>query len=156
MIKLKIIAIGNKLPNWLNEGVATYQKRFPKDCSLEICEIAPLKRGKNADLNAICEKEGKMLLKHAENSRIVTLDLAGINFTTADLKNRLEFWQIQGVNVSFLIGGPEGLSKECKAKANESWSLSALTLPHGLARLVVAESLYRAWSLSVNHPYHRE
>jgi len=103
------------------------------------------------------EKEGEQALAAIGKScRIVTLDLPGKNWTTPQLAQQLESWKQDGRDVALLIGGPEGLSPACKAAAEQSWCLSALTMPHPLVRIVVAESLYRAWSLTTNHPYHRE
>ena len=96
------------------------------------------------------------MLAACGKSKIVTLDIPGKSWTTPQLAEQLEAWKNDGRDVCLLIGGPEGLSLECKAAAEQSWSLSLLTLPHPLVRVVVAESLYRAWSLTTNHPYHRE
>ncbi|HAB73090.1 MAG TPA: 23S rRNA (pseudouridine(1915)-N(3))-methyltransferase RlmH, partial [Pantoea sp.] len=115
------------------------------------------KRGKNADIKRILEKEGEaMLAATGKGNRIVTLDIPGQPWETPQLAQQLERWKQDGRDVSLLIGGPEGLSPACKAAAEQSWSLSALTLPHPLVRVLVAESLYRAWSITANHPYHRE
>ena len=112
--------------------------------------------GKNADIKRILDKEGEQMLAAAGKNRIVTLDIPGKPWDTPQLAAELERWKLDGRDVSLLIGGPEGLSPACKAAAEQSWSLSALTLPHPLVRVLVAESLYRAWSITTNHPYHRE
>lgn len=156
-MKLQLIAVGTKMPAWVTEGFTEYQRRFPKDLPLELIEIPAGKRGKNADIKRILEKEGEaMLAACGKNSLIVTLDIPGKPWTTPQLAQQLESWKQDGRDVCLLIGGPEGLSPECKQVAERSWSLSALTMPHPLVRIVVAESLYRAWSLTTNHPYHRE
>ena len=155
-MKIQLIAVGTKMPDWVTAGFTEYQRRFPKDMPLELIEIPAGKRGKNADIARILDKEGELTLAAAGKSRIVTLDLPGKNWTTHQLSQQLESWKLDGRDVSLLIGGPEGLSPDCKAAAEQSWCLSALTLPHPLVRIVVAESLYRAWSLTANHPYHRE
>lgn len=145
------------MPAWIQQGVVSYLQRFPKDMPLEIVEINAGKRGKNADIRRILEKEGEaMLAATGKGDRIVTLDLPGQPWTTPQLAHQLERWKQDGRNVSLLVGGPEGLSPACKAAAEQSWSLSGLTLPHPLVRVLVAESLYRAWSITTNHPYHRE
>ncbi|MGL5292024.1 MAG: 23S rRNA (pseudouridine(1915)-N(3))-methyltransferase RlmH, partial [Vibrionaceae bacterium] len=119
--------------------------------------VAAGKRGKNADIARILQKEGEAMLAHvAKGNRIVTLDIPGTPWTTEQLAIQLENWKCDSRDVSILIGGPEGLSPACKAAAQQSWSLSPLTLPHPLVRIVMAESLYRAWSITANHPYHRE
>lgn len=156
-MRIRLIAVGSKMPNWVSEGFETYQKRFPAECALQLVEIAAGKRGKNADIPRILKQEGDAMLAAAGKSdRIVTLEVNGKAHTTQNLAERLAHWQMDGRDVSLLVGGPEGLAPHCQQAATERWSLSALTLPHPLVRIVVAESLYRAWSLNNNHPYHRE
>ena len=134
-MKIQLIAVGTKMPSWVTTGFEEYQRRFPKEMPFELIEIPAGKRGKNADIKRILEQEGKAMLAAAGKGKIVTLDIPGKPWTTEQLAQQLE---------------------ECKAAAEQSWSLSPLTLPHPLVRVVVAESLYRAWSLTTNHPYHRE
>ncbi|CAH0534036.1 Ribosomal RNA large subunit methyltransferase H [Vibrio stylophorae] len=156
-MKIQLIAVGTKMPKWVEQGFAEYQRRFPKDMPLELVEISAGKRGKNADIARILQKEGQATLTAIpKGNRIVTLDIPGKPWTTPQLAEQLEQWKLDGRDVSILIGGPEGLSPECKAAADQSWSLSPLTMPHPLVRIVMAESLYRAWSITTNHPYHRE
>ncbi len=156
-MKIQLVAVGNKMPSWITEGFKEYQRRFPKDCAFELIEIQPGKRGKNADIARILDIEGeKMLAAVPKSNRIVTLEVTGKPWTTHDLAKQLSNWQMDGRDVSLLVGGPEGLAPACIAKSEQKWSLSALTLPHPLVRVLVAESLYRAWSLNNNHPYHRE
>ena len=145
-MKLQLVAVGTKMPDWVQTGFTEYLRRFPKDMPFELIEIPAGKRGKNADIKRILDKEGEQMLAAAGKNRIVTPQLAA----------ELERWKLDGRDVSLLIGGPEGLPPACKAAAEQSWSLSALTLPHPLVRVLVAESLYRAWSITTNHPYHRE
>ena len=156
-MKLQLIAVGTKMPKWVEEGYKEYSRRFQKDMPLELFEISAGKRGKNADIPRILQKEGEaMLAAVAKGNRIVTLDIPGKRWDTGELAQQLDAWKLDGRDVSILIGGPEGLSPACKAAAEQSWSLSPLTLPHPLVRVVMAESLYRAWSVTANHPYHRE
>lgn len=156
-MKLQLVAVGTKMPDWVQTGFLEYLLRFPKDMPLELTEVQAGKRGKNADIKRILEKEGEMMLAATgKGNRIVTLDIPGQPWETPHLATQLERWKLDGRDVSLLIGGPEGLSPACKAAAEQSWSLSALTLPHPLVRVLVAESLYRAWSITANHPYHRE
>jgi 23S rRNA (pseudouridine1915-N3)-methyltransferase len=156
-VKLQLVAVGTKMPDWVQTGFLEYLRRFPKDMPLELTEVQAGKRGKNADIKRILEKEGEMMLAATgKGNRIVTLDIPGQPWETPHLATQLERWKLDGRDVSLLIGGPEGLSPACKAAAEQSWSLSALTLPHPLVRVLVAESLYRAWSITANHPYHRE
>lgn len=156
-MKLQLIAVGTKMPQWVTTAFDDYSSRFPKDMPLELIEIPAGKRTKNADIARILDKEGEqMLMSCGKGNRIVTLDIPGKCLTTEDLAAELEKWKTDGRDISLLIGGPEGLSPACKARAHQSWSLSPLTLPHPLVRVIVAESLYRAWSITANHPYHRE
>jgi len=156
-VKLQLVAVGTKMPDWVQTGFMEYLRRFPKDMPFELVEVPAGKRGKNADIKRILEKEGEMMLAAAgKGNRIVTLDIPGQPWETPQLASQLERWKQDGRDVSLFIGRPEGLSPACKAAAEQSWSLSALTLPHPLVRVLVAESLYRAWSITANHPYHRE
>ena len=156
-MKLQLVAVGTKMPAWVETGFQEYVRRFPKDMPFELLEIPAGKRGKNADIKRILEKEGEQTLAAIpKGNRIVTLDIPGKPWTTEQLAEQLERWKQDGRDVSFLSGGPEGRAPSCKAAADQSWSLSPLTLPHPLVRVVVAESLYRAWSITANHPYHRE
>lgn len=145
-MKLQLVAVGTKMPDWVQTGFSEYLRRFPKDMPFELVEIPAGKRGKNADIKRILEKEGEMMLAAAGKNRIVTLDIPGKPWDTPQLARELERWKQDGRDVSLLVGGPEGLSPACKAAAEQSWSLSTLTLPHPLVRVLVAESLYRAWS----------
>lgn len=156
-MKIKLIAVGTKMPKWVNDGFEEYRRRFSQDMSLELVEIPAGKRGKNADIARILEKEGEaMLAAVTKNSRIICLDIPGQPWDTPTLAKQLEHWKQDGRDLAIFIGGPEGLAPACKAAAEQSWSLSPLTLPHPLVRIIMAESLYRSWSLTVNHPYHRE
>lgn len=156
-MKIQLIAVGTKMPDWVEKGFNEYRRRFPKDMPLELIEIQAGKRGKNADIPRILQKEGEAMLAAVNRgSRIVTLDIPGKHWETSQLAEQLESWKLDGRDVAILIGGPEGLAPACKAAADQSWSLSPLTLPHPLVRIVMAESLYRAWSITTNHPYHRE
>ena len=156
-MKLILIAVGSKIPAWVQSGYDEYSRRFPRDMPLELIEIAAGKRGKNADIKRILELEGeKMLAAVPKGSRIVTLEVTGANWSSPMLAGKLTDWQRDGRDVCLLVGGPEGLAPACIAASEAKWSLSALTLPHPLVRVVLAESLYRAWSICTNHPYHRE
>ena len=156
-MKLQLIAVGTKMPDWVQTGFNDYQRRFPKEMPFELIEVQAGKRGKNADIKRILEKEGELMLAAVgKGNRIVTLDIPGKPWDTPQLAQQLTQWKQDGRDVSLLIGGPEGLAPTCKLAAEQSWSLSPLTLPHPLVRVLVAESLYRALSITTNHPYHRE
>lgn len=145
------------MPNWVEQGFNEYIRRFPPDMPVQLTEITAGKRGKNADIGRILKKEGEsMLAAIPKGNRVVTLEVTGRPWTTAQLAEQLQSWQMDGRDVSLLVGGPEGLAPECISAAEQRWSLSALTMPHPLVRIVLTESLYRAWSLNNNHPYHRE
>ncbi|GIU18325.1 MULTISPECIES: 23S rRNA (pseudouridine(1915)-N(3))-methyltransferase RlmH [unclassified Shewanella] len=156
-MKIQLVAVGTRMPDWVETGFKEYQRRFPRDMALELIEIPAGKRGKNADIARILQKEGELMLAAIpKGNHIVSLDLPGKNLTTPQLAEQMNKWLLDGRDVSLLIGGPEGLSPDCKKAAAQSWCLSALTLPHPLVRVIVAESLYRGWSINNNHPYHRE
>lgn len=144
------------MPKFVEEGYKEYAKRFPKDCSLELIEIPAQKRGKNADIARITEQEGnQMSAAIPKGALVVTLDIPGKMYNTEQLAEELNSWKNSGRDVALLVGGPEGLSPACKSLAEKSWSLSPLTLPHPIVRIILAEALYRAWSVTANHPYHR-
>lgn len=144
------------MPDWVQTGYSEYAKRLPRECTLELREIPLAMRGKNTDIARAIEKEGEAMLAGIPNQeRVIALDVTGKPQSTGSLAKALQAWQMQGGNTSFLIGGPDGLSGDCLARASESWSLSGLTMPHPLVRILLAEQLYRAWSLLHNHPYHR-
>ena len=145
------------MPGWVQQGYEEYAKRLPRECELILKEIVPGKRVKNSDIPNIIRDEGERMLKTlASDTQIVTLDIPGKAWTTLELSEALQRWLNSGQNIALLIGGPEGLSQAVKQSAHESWSLSKLTLPHPLVRVIVAEQLYRAWSILHNHPYHRQ
>lgn len=156
-MQLDLIAIGRKMPAWVNQGFNEYARRLPPDYQLQLTEIAAKHRGKGADLARIKQQEGELLLAAVPaGAIIIALDERGQAWSTANLAQRLLDWRQQGLNLAMLIGGPEGLAESCRQRAESIWSLSALTLPHALVRVVVAEQLYRAWSINAGHPYHRD
>lgn len=156
-MRLQLIAVGHKMPAWVTSGYEEYARRLPPDMPLQLSEVTAGKRGKKANIARITDLEGEqMLAQVAKGSRIITLEVEGRPWTTSKLAQRMQQWQLDGRDVSLLIGGPEGLSPACLAASEEKWSLSPLTLPHPMVRVIVAEALFRAWSLNNNHPYHRE
>jgi 23S rRNA (pseudouridine1915-N3)-methyltransferase len=155
-MNIHLISVGTKMPSWVEQGYEEYAKRLPRECELVLKEIPAGKRSKNSDLERIVHSEGeRMLAALPNNTHIVTLDVIGKPWTTPQLAEALRRWLGSGQSVSLLVGGPEGLATSVKQAAKESWSLSALTFPHPLVRIVVAEQLYRAWTILNNHPYHR-
>lgn len=144
------------MPDWVEAGAAAYLKRMPNECRVRIQEIPAAKRGKQSDLARITHEEGERLIRAIQPaSHVVALDLGGQPWSTADLAEKMRAWQGVQQHVCFLVGGPDGLDRDCLARADEAWSLSPLTFPHPLVRVILAEQLYRAWSLLNNHPYHR-
>ena len=144
------------MPKWVEQGVDEYCKRLPPELKLEVKEIALGKRGKGADIRRAIASEGQqMQAAIGDRDRVVALDVKGKPWSTEQLASNLRDWQLGGANISLLIGGPDGLAQECLDRADQRWSLSALTLPHPLVRIVLAEQLYRAWTINNNHPYHR-
>ena len=144
------------MPSWVEQGYNEYAQRLPAEARLEIKEIAPGKRGKNADIKRIIQQEGQRIVASIpKNSHVVVLDVKGKPWSTEQLSERLDVWMQSGQDITLMIGGPEGLSEECRLLGREHWSLSPLTFPHPLVRIIVAEQLYRAWTVLKNHPYHR-
>lgn len=155
-MRIQLLCVGNKMPGWVAEGYAEYAKRLPRECELRLKEIAPGLRGKNADLaRAVADEGQKMQAAIPPQDRVVALDLSGQEWSTPELAKALARWLGDGRDVSLLVGGPDGLAPGCLARADERWRLSALTLPHPLVRVVLAEQIYRAWSILNHHPYHR-
>lgn len=155
-MNIHLIAIGDKMPAWVQQGFDEYARRLPRECALRLIEIAPGRRGKNADIARAVRDEGQRMLGAVpKGARVIALEVKGRNWSTEQLAGQLEAWMGSGQDIALLVGGPEGLSEEARAAADQQWSLSPLTLPHPLVRVILAEQLYRAWSILRNHPYHR-
>jgi 23S rRNA (pseudouridine1915-N3)-methyltransferase len=155
-MKLKGIAVGTKMPPWVEVGVQEYAKRLPRDMPLEFIEIPIGNRAKNANLARAVKQESDQILAQVKpQDHVIALEVTGSNWSTEKLAKQMQNWQMQGQNIIFLIGGPDGLSDACRARANQQWSFSALTLPHPIVRIILSEQVYRAWSITQNHPYHR-
>lgn len=144
------------MPDWVNIGFFEYVKRLPKDYQLNLIAINATKRSKSSDITRVIEQESQELLsKSSPRSRIIALDEHGKELNTLELARNLKIWHDDNQDISLFIGGPDGLSKELLSKADFIWSLSKLTLPHPLVRVIAAEQIYRAWSIINQHPYHR-
>ena len=155
-LKLSIIAVGTKMPAWVQQGYDEYARRMPKELTPQLIEQPLGVRSKSISVEKVKEAEGvNMLSAIGQNNHVVALDVLGKTISTEGVAKKLENWQMDGVNVSILIGGPDGLAKDCLQRANEKWSLSGLTLPHPLVRIVLIEQLYRGWTILQNHPYHK-
>ena len=154
---IRLIAVGDRQPSWVDSAFNDYVARLPRQWQFRLETIATAKRQKNTHAEVSKQAEGeKILAKMKPAEHVVVLDENGTQFTSKELAGKLEDWQSVGEDIVFIIGGPDGVSREVQARANSSWSLSKLTLPHGLARVLFAEQIYRAWSLLTGHPYHRE
>ena len=159
-MKIVLAAVGTRMPGWVDEAFEDYAKRLPLACRLTLREVPTAYRGaagrKGAASTASMRREGESLLRAVPNgARVVALDERGTAWSTADLAERLEGWMADGRDTALLAGGPDGLAPECRERADLTWSLSRLTFPHALVRVIVAEQLWRAWSLLHRHPYHR-
>ena len=155
-MKARLIAVGERAPEWVATGYADYARRLSHWLPLELVEIPPGMRGRNRDPARATSDEGsRVIAALPKSAHVVALDGNGKMYASDQLARRLEHWRGQGRDLAFLIGGPEGHAPDVLAAVHETWSLGPLTLPHMLVRLVVAEQLYRAASLLTNHPYHR-
>lgn len=155
-MKITVITLGHKMPGWVDEAVREFSKRLQESATLQLIEIPLLKRGKSSDLSRILEKELAFIQTAIPSgSRLIALDLTGESFTSEQLALKIERLQTIASHLCFVIGGPEGLAPELLTRCDERWSLSKLTLPHTLARIVLLETLYRAYSILNHHPYHK-
>jgi 23S rRNA (pseudouridine1915-N3)-methyltransferase len=155
-MRILLIAVGTRMPDWVVRGYEEYARRMPAECSLQLVEIPSGKRSKGADLSRITQLEGEQTLAAIpRGAKVIALDVRGRAWSTEELAKPMESWRQDGRDVALLVGGPEGLAPECQDQAEQSWSLSNMTLPHPIVRIVVAEQLYRAWSILSHHPYHR-
>ncbi len=156
-MKLRIVAVGNRLPDWANAGFAEYARRFPPELPLQLTEIRAEKRAPGVDAASVVKREGERILAAlGARETVIALDERGAQIGTRELAERLARWREAGADTALLIGGADGLDGAVKARAAETIALSRLTLPHGLARVLLAEQLYRALSVLMHHPYHRD
>ncbi|WKU18839.1 23S rRNA (pseudouridine(1915)-N(3))-methyltransferase RlmH [Advenella alkanexedens] len=155
-MKLIVIAVGTRMPAWVETAWEDYAKRMPADCAIELKEIKPEPRTTGKTPQQMMQAEAKRIEAAIPASALrIALDEHGKDLTTMNLSSRLEQWRSGGQDVVFLIGGPDGLDSELKKSCSGMIRLSSLTLPHPMVRIVLAEQLYRAWAILVNHPYHR-
>lgn len=154
-MKIRLLAIGQKMPSWVEAGYQEYAARMPPECRLELVELPLASRGKSKPLERTIREEGEKLLAALSGEMLIALDVRGRPWNTEQLAEQLAGWMQGGRDVALVIGGPDGLSEEVLARAERRWSLSPLTLPHPLVRIVLAEQLYRAMSILKGHPYHR-
>ena len=153
---IRLVAVGDRQPSWVDEAFARYSERLPREWRFRLDTIATARRNKNDNSQRAMQAEGAQILSRLNDAeQVVLLDERGKQLSSKTLSLQLADWQSDGRDLCFVIGGPDGVSDACRQRANYSWSLSQLTLPHGLARVLCIEQLYRAWSLQTGHPYHR-
>ncbi|WP_353191240.1 23S rRNA (pseudouridine(1915)-N(3))-methyltransferase RlmH [Pandoraea pnomenusa] len=155
-MRLFILAVGHKMPGWIETAFAEYAKRMPPELRIELKEIKPEQRSNSRTAETVMAAEAQRIdAALPRGCRLVCLDERGQDLTTMRLAQSLTGWQQDGRDVAFVIGGADGLDPTLKARADTLIRLSSLTLPHGMVRVLLAEQLYRAWSINANHPYHR-
>ena len=153
---IRLLAVGDRQPSWVDSAFENYGQRLPKQWQFRVDVIATASRSKKSSAESAKAAEGKKVLaKIKPRDCVVLLDERGTEYSSEELAAKLADWQADGRDLTFIIGGPDGVSGACMARADLRWSLSRLTLPHGLARVLFAEQLYRAWTISTGHPYHR-
>lgn len=153
---IRLIAVGDRQPAWVGEAFEKYTRRMPRQWQFRLDVVGTARRAAAGDANRAMVDEGRRVLQKISSSeQVVLLDEGGVQLSSSGLAERLRNWQAAGDDLSFVIGGPDGVSPDCRQRADFQWALSKLTLPHGLARIVVVEQLYRAWTLTTGHPYHR-
>jgi len=155
-MRLRIVALGQRMPSWVTEAVADYAKRLPRETPFDVVELKPAARDRGRTVPQMLAEEARAIAAACTGATVVALDERGAAWTTRELAERLGRWREDGRDVAFVIGSADGLDASVKASASAVVALSAMTLPHGLVRIVLAEQLYRAASLLAGHPYHRE
>ena len=154
-MRLRVLAVGQKMPAWVDQGVKEYARRIPRDFSVDWQELAPAKRGNGSAERYREQGADGILSRVSQADTLIALDVAGVAVSTEMIAERFDAWQMEGTQASLVIGGPDGLHHTVLQRARESWSLGRITLPHPLVRVVLAEQIYRAWSIGAGHPYHR-
>lgn len=156
-MKIRLLAVGQKMPKWVQQTFNDYNNRLPKNQQIELVEIVPIHRGKTTSIDKAKQLEGdNILLALKPQEKLIVLDEYGKAITTQGIAKSIKDWQMNGFDIAILIGGADGISDIIKQKAFNTWSLSQLTFPHPLVRVIVIEQIYRAYSIIANHPYHRE
>lgn len=156
-MKLWLVCVGHKMPEWITTGYKEYAKRMPREASLELLEIKPEPRSSGKSVTQIMQAEAGRILAALPHSALrIALDEHGVHWSTRQYTDKMQDWMQGGRDVAFIIGGADGLHDSVKDSAAQLLALSAMTLPHALVRVLLAEQLYRAWSLLHNHPYHRD
>ncbi|WEJ62243.1 23S rRNA (pseudouridine(1915)-N(3))-methyltransferase RlmH [Thiomicrorhabdus lithotrophica] len=154
---IHFITVGQKMPKWVQDGYAEYAKRLPKSCAIKLVELPMAQRGKTGSADKYKAEEAKKILAAIpKGAQLIVLDEHGEQVTTKGLAVKLEDWLASGQDVALIVGGPDGLEQSLIQQAKWKWGLSKLTMPHPMVRILVAEQIYRAYSVINNHPYHRE
>ena len=155
LLKIELIAVGTKPPSWVLDGIEQYTSRLQRECKFLMSEIKTAKRRKQS-VDSLKEDEGKAILAAVSSSaRVIAMDREGKNWSTEQFAGKLQVWSQQTNHFQFLIGGPDGLASACLSKACEAWSLSKLTFPHFMVRVLLAEQIYRALMVNAGHSYHK-
>ncbi len=156
-MKIRLLAVGQKMPKWVQQTFSDYNNRLPKNQQIQLLEIAPVHRAKTMNTQKAMQIEGQNILAALKpQEKVIIFDEHGKAVSTKYFANSIKNWQLQAQDVALIIGGADGFSQQVKDKADATWSLSLLTFPHPLVRVIVMEQIYRAYSLIANHPYHRE
>ena len=155
-MRIHVLSVGVKMPAWITTGYLEYAKRLPPECALRLVEIQPSRRGKGLDIRRAVAQEGERMLRALPTDVwVIAMDVDGCVWSTEELAKELSRRLLASRDLVLLVGGPDGLAASCLERADARWSLSRLTFPHALIRVILAEQLYRAWSLLQGHPYHR-
>ena len=152
---MRVLAIGTRMPQWVSNGADDYVKRLPREASIEWVELPASKRARDTAESRMLEEAIAIERRLKPQELMVVLDVEGKVISTETIAETLATWKSDGLKIAFVIGGPDGLHPSLKAKAGARWSLGRITLPHPLVRVILAEQLYRAWSINAGHPYHR-
>jgi 23S rRNA (pseudouridine1915-N3)-methyltransferase len=155
-VHIRLIAVGDRQPSWVDAAFAQYSARFPREWKFRLDAIPTVRRNKNdKSLQAMDTEGDSILARLASDEQVILLDERGKQTTSMSLSTQMSEWQADGRDLCFIIGGPDGVPESVRQRADRMWSLSELTLPHGIARVLLSEQLYRSWSLQAGHPYHR-
>lgn len=154
---IRLLAVGDRQPSWVDDAFAAYSARMPREWKFRLDVVPTVRRSKNDKSRKAMEAEGKLILDKLDaGEHVVLLDERGKQLDSRALATKLSDWQHDGRDLCFVIGGPDGVAAGVRQRAGFTWSLSRLTLPHGLARVLLAEQLYRGYALQTGHPYHRD
>lgn len=156
-MKIRLLAVGQKMPKWVQQTFNDYNNRLSKNQRLELVEISPVHRSKTTNTHKAKQDEGESIISALKpQEKLILLDEFGKAISTKYLSQSITTWQMEGFDIAIVIGGADGVSDEVKQRSYQKWSLSLLTFPHPLVRVIMMEQIYRAYSLIANHPYHRE